>query len=96
MMSFISDIKYLLVLSSSMLLTACSTGSFDIIETPKPSVYLTNRLGNKVFDCNGVALVKRSANTDLFWKRNNLPKGTTEFTCVDGKAYLPEKVPPKN
>ncbi len=28
-----------------------------------------------------------------FWEDNNLPKGTTEFVCVDGKAYLPGKEP---
>ncbi|MBF0658427.1 hypothetical protein IPZ60_06715 [Psychrobacter sp. NG25] len=27
-----------------------------------------------------------------FWQANNLPKGTTDFICKDGKAYLPSKV----
>ncbi|ENV33897.1 hypothetical protein [Acinetobacter gerneri] len=93
MMGFISDIKYLLVLLSSILLTACSVGSFDIIGTPKSSVYLTNKQGYKVFDCQGQALVKDWPDTDYFWKENNLPKGTTEFTCVDGKAYVKGKEP---
>ncbi len=95
-MSFISDIKYLLVLLSSILLTACSANNFDILGTPKSSDYLADKQGNKVFTCTGRALYKNTPNTDHFWKYNNLPKGTTEFTCVDGKAYLPEKVPPKN
>ncbi|MGO2339511.1 MAG: hypothetical protein ACTH5M_02790 [Psychrobacter sp.] len=27
-----------------------------------------------------------------FWQANNLPKGTANFVCKDGKAYLPSKV----
>ena len=29
----------------------------------------------------------------FFWNGNNLPKGTTEFVCKNGKAYLPDQVP---
>ena len=28
-----------------------------------------------------------------FSGKNNLPKGTTEFVCVDGKAYLLKDAP---
>lgn len=92
-MRFIFDIKYSLVLSSSILLTACSASNFDILGTPKSSDYLTDKNGNKVFDCRGRAFFKNSTHARIFWSDNNLPKGTTEFTCVDGKAYLKGKEP---
>ncbi|EPR82771.1 hypothetical protein L289_2689 [Acinetobacter gerneri DSM 14967 = CIP 107464 = MTCC 9824] len=38
---------------------------------------------------------KDSSWTRDFWKENNLPEGTIHFVCRDGKAYLPEKAPPK-
>ena len=31
--------------------------------------------------------------TESFWKNNHLPQGTTEFVCVDGKAYLLKDAP---
>ena len=55
--------------------------------------YLSNDQGT-VGDCQGFRLStsdKPSA-ADRFWQANNLPKGTTEFICKDGKAYLPSKV----
>lgn len=55
--------------------------------------YLLSKNGGLVRDCNGRTLFKNSPNTIRFWKYNNLPKGTTEFTCVDGKAYLKGKEP---
>ncbi|TCM60890.1 hypothetical protein EC844_13010 [Acinetobacter calcoaceticus] len=39
--------------------------------------------------------IKNTPNAEYFWKINNLPKGTTEFVCVDGKAYLPGQEPKK-
>ncbi|MDV2439490.1 hypothetical protein QR665_08370 [Acinetobacter gerneri] len=46
-------------------------------------------------DCRGRPLVKDGAWTNAFWDNNNLPHGTIYFVCRDGKAYLPEKAPPK-
>ena len=69
-------------------LSACT---FDILGTPKDSSYLRNSKKEIVVDCYGGGVSKDFA-VD-FWQRNNLPKGTTEFVCVDGKAYLPGKEP---
>ncbi len=80
--------KVLLYVSSVLLLSACT---FDILGTPSSSSYLRNKKGGFVYSCTGGAISKDFA-VD-FWKRNNLPKGTTEFVCVDGKAYLPGKEP---
>ena len=55
--------------------------------------YLKDDIG-LVGDCNGKLLsmeLKPSA-ADKFWQANNLPKGTTDFVCKDGKAYLPSRV----
>ena len=49
--------------------------------------------GGFVKNCNGSILFKKDPNADIFWEKNNLPKGTTEFVCVDGKAYLPGNEP---
>ncbi|EPR82770.1 hypothetical protein L289_2688 [Acinetobacter gerneri DSM 14967 = CIP 107464 = MTCC 9824] len=46
-------------------------------------------------DCRGRPLVKDGSLTKRFWQENNLPYGTIHFACRDGKAYLPEKAPPK-
>lgn len=55
--------------------------------------YLTNEQG-LVSSCHGNHLSVRNkpSEADRFWQDNNLPKGTTDFVCKDGKAYLPSKV----
>ncbi|WP_312967517.1 hypothetical protein [Acinetobacter gerneri] len=55
--------------------------------------YLRNKSGNIVLNCQDIPLFKKDPNTNIFWKNNNLPKGTTEFTCIDGRAYLKGKEP---
>ena len=56
--------------------------------------YLSNDDG-MVIDCYG-DLIGTNPNTvsaaERFWQANNLPKGTANFVCKDGKAYLPSKV----
>ncbi len=74
----------------TFLLSACT---FDILGTPDSSSYLRNNKGEIVQDCSGRTLFKDWS--EKFWHVNNLPKGTTEFVCVDGKAYLPGKEPKK-
>lgn len=56
--------------------------------------YLRNEQG-MVGDCKGSPLSVKSwtiAGADIFWEDNNLPKGTTNYMCKDGKAYLLNKV----
>ncbi|MEN8281472.1 hypothetical protein [Acinetobacter gerneri] len=55
--------------------------------------YLLNSKGEMVRDCESKILSKKSPGTEYFWEKNNLPKGTTEFTCIDGKAYLKGEEP---
>jgi ssDNA-binding Zn-finger/Zn-ribbon topoisomerase 1 len=76
------------------LITGCI--DYNIVPTVDSKDILRKKNGGIVEDCQGGILLKNSPFTKRFWEKNNLPKGTTEFTCVDGKAYLPEKVPPKN
>ncbi|MEN8281473.1 hypothetical protein [Acinetobacter gerneri] len=84
-------ILYILV---GTLATGCI--DFNTIPTIDSKNFLRNKNGGIVRNCEGSILFKKDPNADLFWSFNNLPKGTTEFTCIDGKAYLPEKVLPKD
>ena len=55
--------------------------------------YLSDNDG-MVPDCNGDHLnltSKPISEAERFWQANNLPKGTANFVCKDGKAYLPNK-----
>ena len=54
--------------------------------------HLKHKNGKLVSDCNGHSIDMRGG-AERFWKQNNLPKGTTEFVCKNGKAYLPNQVP---
>ncbi|MGP9637044.1 hypothetical protein [Psychrobacter sp. AOP3-A1-26] len=56
--------------------------------------YLSDDQG-LVGDCQGSHISTKhnpESAADRFWQANNLPKGTTDFVCKDGKAYLPSKV----
>ncbi|QOW47030.1 MULTISPECIES: hypothetical protein [Acinetobacter] len=66
---------------------------YNILPTVESKDILRNKNGGIVKDCQNDFLLKKSPFTDNFWKENNLPKGTTEFVCVNGKAYLPGKEP---
>ncbi|MDQ9010211.1 hypothetical protein RFI36_10735 [Acinetobacter gerneri] len=92
--------KYLLSLilcGLSISLTACFLGSFGPLpmDVHNNSKYYEFPGGGLVMDCRGYPLGKDSEVTDYFWDKNNLPRGTLNFVCRDGKAYLPEKAPPK-
>ena len=56
--------------------------------------YLSNDQG-LVADCQGDLIGTKhnsESEADQFWQENNLPKGTANFVCKNGKAYLPSKV----
>lgn len=56
--------------------------------------YLSDNDG-MIPDCNGDYLnltSKPVSEAERFWQDNNLPKGTSNFVCKNGKAYLPSKV----
>ena len=79
------------LLFSTVLLTACGGWSYSPINTNVK--VLENKEGHAVFDCNGKLIPYRSDGVKDFWQENNLPKGTTDFICKNGKAYLPNQVP---
>ncbi|MBE0443886.1 hypothetical protein [Psychrobacter sp. FME5] len=56
--------------------------------------YLKDDQGRLVGDCRGnnLSMELSISDADTFWQDNNLPKGTYDFVCKDGKAYLPSKV----
>ncbi|MDQ9010212.1 hypothetical protein RFI36_10740 [Acinetobacter gerneri] len=92
--------RYLLSLilcGLSIPLTACFLGSFGPLpmDVHNNAKYLEQPGGGIVKDCSGSPLSKDSLLTRRFWQENNLPQGTIYFVCRDGKAYLPEKAPPK-
>lgn len=82
-------ISTILVATSLLSFTACMN-SRDWIGGGE---YLSNDRG-MVSDCQGnfIGTSNDISEADLFWRDNNLPKGTTDFVCKDGKAYLPNKV----
>ena len=75
-------------------LTACDTlQNWNSEYLSGGTGYLSNELGS-VGDCKGRELsIKGSiSDADSFWQDNNLPKGTTNYMCKDGKSYLLDKV----
>lgn len=85
------SIIYLSVLTAvAVNMTACYTQS-DIIGGGE---YISNKDYGLSQDCYGelISTQLKPSDADKFWKENNLPKGTTQFVCKDGKAYLPNKV----
>lgn len=81
------------LLAVTLLITGCAdfVDSFSPIYRPK---YIKHPDGSTVLDCEGSG-IKAGYDAKLFWKEHHLRKGTTEFVCVDGKAYMPGKEPKK-
>lgn len=77
------------LLFSTVLLTACGNWHYSMLGGYAKEV--KDQHNKIIFDCNRQALYPISA--EKFWQENNLPKGTTEFTCIDGKAYLKGEEP---
>ena len=55
--------------------------------------YLKDDQGRLVGDCRGnnLSMELSISDADTFWQDNNLPQGTFDFVCKDGRAYLPSK-----
>lgn len=84
------NVIYLSVLTAVAInLNACYKQS-DILGGGE---YLSNQEGS-VLNCEGklISTKLKPSDADNFWRDNNLPKGTANFVCKDGKAYLPNKV----
>ena len=75
-----------------LMLSACT---FDILMSPKESSYVKNKNGYALNDCKGGG---KDWPEDLenFWKDNNLPYGTLDYQCKEGKPYMPENAPQPN
>lgn len=82
--------KYLYKIVSVSTLIIFITGCSDFVDSfspiPRQKVLLYAD-GSSVRDCQGAPLPDGGGAKE-FWRSNNLPKGTIEFICVDGKAYL--------
>lgn len=90
--------KNLFLLVIYLCLTACSIDPLDFYNPTHQKSYLKNNKGEIIDDCTisgDYNFIRVGDDTERFWKGNKLPKGTTEFVCVDGKAYLPGKEPKK-
>lgn len=84
------NIIYLPLLTAVAInLTACYKQS-DILGGGE---YLSDKYG-MVPDCNGelISTKLKPSDADAFWRENDLPKGTANFVCKNGRAYLPSKV----
>ncbi|TCM60887.1 hypothetical protein EC844_1307 [Acinetobacter calcoaceticus] len=92
-MKYAQKVLFSSAMVSMLLFTACSDFANAFSPMPRQKV-LKHPNGNSVQDCGGGALPIRG-DAESFWRKNNLPKGTTEFVCVDGKAYLPGQEPKK-
>ena len=88
-------LKYIYKILSVSTLVLFIAGCSDFVDSFSPiprQKVLLNIKGNIVRDCGGGAL-PIGDDAESFWRKNNLPKGTTEFVCVDGKAYLLKDAP---
>ena len=86
-----SFIRIVIVLHLAVLLCACNMADWSPIKT-EPE-YLRYPNGHRVQQCDGSGIPLRNGAPERFWERNNLPKGTINFVCKNGKAYLPGQVP---
>ncbi len=83
--------KIVLVSTLVLLIAGCSDFVDSFSPIPRQKL-LEHPNGSSVRDCQGGPL-PLGGEVEFFWKKNNLPKGTTEFVCVDGKAYLLKDAP---
>ena len=61
------------------------------IPGPKDKDYVRRANGTLLSNCNGGGFFKDSPKRlENFWKDNNLPYGTLDYRCKDGKPYMPE------
>ena len=82
-----------IILLFTVLFSTVGCNHYNILPSIDDGRILIDKKGGIVRDCEGGMLLKKSPFTNRFWEQNNLPQGTTEFVCVDGKAYLPGKEP---
>lgn len=82
-----------IILLFTVLFSTVGCNHYNILPSIDDDKILTDKNGGIVRNCNGRMLTKDWPGTQAFWEKNNLPQGTTEFVCVDGKAYLPGKEP---
>ena len=82
----------ILSVSTLVLLIAGCSGFVDSFSPIPKQKLLKHPDGSLVMRCDG-GVITLGDRADNFWRKNNLPKGTTEFVCVDGKAYLLKDAP---
>lgn len=80
----------MLLMFITMIFSGCY---YDIINSSSNIKVLKHKDGEVARDCDGRLIPYRGNGVKDFWKRNNLPEGTTEFYCRNGKAYLSNTLP---
>ena len=74
----------------AVLLTGCIDNMAGI-NNSKPDKYILNGKGGWALDC--LSNQPLGVNGDYFWDYNNLPHGTVDYVCKEGRAYLPGQAP---
>ena len=91
-----TESKVVITLVFAIFLTACNsdwvTNNWNISPIKTEPEYLRHPNGQRVLQCDGSGIAMRGAR-EKFWRDNDLPKGTLNFVCKNGKAYLPDQVP---
>ena len=89
--------KVVITLVFALFLTACNsdwvTRNWNISPINKSPEFLRHPDGQIIRQCDGAGIAMRGGAREKFWRDNNLPKGTTEFVCKNGKAYLKGQEP---
>ena len=92
-----TESKVVITLVFAIFLTACNsdwvTNNWNISPIKTDPEYLKRADGTEVVQCDGAGIPLRNKAPEWFWEENNLPKGTINFVCKNGKAYLPNQVP---
>ncbi|MGO1283043.1 MULTISPECIES: hypothetical protein [unclassified Psychrobacter] len=75
---------------TAVLLTGCIKDPAGIHNTNVDN-YILNSEGGWALDC--VTNRPLGSDGDYFWDYNNLPHGTVDYVCKEGRAYLPGQAP---
>lgn len=85
------NIRVVMVLQLVLFLSACNLADWSPIN--KSPEFLRHPDGQIIRQCDGSGIAMRGGAREKFWRDNDLPKGTINFVCKNGKAYLPDQVP---
>ena len=75
---------------TALLLTGC-IDNIAGINNSKPDEYILNSKGGWALHCRTNQPLGSDGTN--FWNYNNLPHGTVDYVCKEGRAYLPGQAP---